>query len=119
MPYLREWTYEELAKYFEGKEGSRTFANNTTIEKQHIEANSITPKSIYFVVRLHGSAIIFIYEDKVSIIHKQRKTQTTKERMNRVLIPLGYNLYQKQFVWYVHNRSTGEKVPYFEGMILR
>ena len=119
MPYLREWTYEELAKYFEGKEGSRKFANNTTIEKTYTVADSRTPKGLCFVVRLHGNAIAFIYRDKVSIMSRSWQTSTTKERLNRVLRPLGYNLYQKQFVWYVDNRSTGEKVPYFEGMILR
>jgi len=64
-----------------------------------------------FVV-LHGTGVVQIFEDSVVLKTGGHFTPTTKQRMNMAseLADLGYQVYQKDYVWYV--QIPGQKATF-------
>ena len=70
------------------------------------------------VVRYHATDVVKFSEDCIILNSGGWHTNTTKTRMNQTSnqFELGYNVYQKDFAWFVDYR--GKTYDFFDGMKL-
>jgi hypothetical protein len=64
-------------------------------------------------VQLYNTVIFQRYPDgMIRLSHGGHKTPTTKRRMNEALMAAGlpYEVIQRDFVWYVRNTNTDERI---------
>jgi len=87
----------------------RKIANNT-YAKINDNENKID-------ILYHGNLIIEMYLDRVILHDAGYRTFTTKERLNWFL-PLGVNLYQKNYNWYISNNWGMAPFIYQDGVIV-
>jgi hypothetical protein len=69
------------------------------------------------VVLLHGNLIAEFYGGTLRIFDGGWQSKTTKGRLNAILQPLGWGIFQKDYEWFVN--YNGENVPFESGMILQ
>jgi hypothetical protein len=68
-------------------------------------------------VLLHGNLIAEFYGGTLQIFDGGWQSRTTKSRLNAILRPLGWGIFQKDYEWFVN--YNGENVPFESGMILQ
>jgi hypothetical protein len=68
-------------------------------------------------VLLHGNKIAEFYGGTLQIFDGGWQSKTTKSRLNAILQPLGWGIFQKDYEWFVN--YNGENVPFESGMILQ
>ena len=68
-------------------------------------------------VHLWGTKIADVGEHDLTLFSGHYRTVTTKSRLNALLRGAGCigSIYQKNFVWYIYDRLTGESVEFTEG----
>lgn len=75
-----------------------------------------------FEIKLHGHPIITIHPNHITLDSCGYKTVTTKARMN-TLTPVGINVIQRKWNWYVtvpsfEDNVWGEEVSFYDGIKL-
>ncbi len=67
---------------------------------------------------LHGEEIASFFSDgRVKLFSRGWRTNTTKNRLNKVL-PNRWILYQGKNHWWLYNHDTNETVPFVEGWVI-
>lgn len=95
-------TYQVLDDFLDVRNRKRAKGVETWVER--IGAGCI-------VVRYHWTDVVKAYSDgSVYFTSGGWNTNTTKERINRYL-PYGYQLFQKDYAWYLHT-PQGEIRPF-------
>lgn len=96
------------AQTFLGNRDSRKLANNTYVERRDV--SGVEHPS--FVVKLHYCDIVrFELGGPITLSSCGYSTYTTKARINAVLAPIGWSIYQKQYEWYLVD-PTGDSVEF-------
>lgn len=80
------------SKFWNGEEMK---SSNTRVE---ISKNEI---QLYLFDNL--IAVKFRNENKIMVSNCGYETATTKERLNGILFPIGYKIFQKMFTWYIED----------------
>lgn len=89
--------------------------NHTTAEFMMVAHDD--PQKI--AVKYHGALIAYIYDDQSAMIwNRGFKTKSTKQRLDWVLLPLGYRMTQVQRSWKVYSIQTGAYRDFMEGMVV-
>ncbi len=68
-----------------------------------------------FIVRFHGSGIIYLLPNGSVTLQTPQQSATTKARMNDYG-PAGVHVQQRKHVWYVSNRLGAQERPFFNGI---
>ena len=69
----------------------------------------------YFEVTYHGSVIVRCMVDYISYFNRGYATVTTKTRLNDMM-PNGWRLYQRKYVWYVWNYTDKVDIEWYDGI---
>ena len=66
----------------------------------------------------HGTPVVTLDGNKVTLRTRGYQTVTTKRRMNQAAnqFDLGFSVYQKNWDWYVWLRETNQTLEFKEGM---
>jgi len=115
MARLRTQTYEGAVKLLGDSHERVTIGNNTTIESDWMPVEGEEPgvNEQFVTVRLHGHAIVRLYEHGVAVRDCGYVTATTYERINAFLPP-GWTAHRKDGRGYVARR-LGSEVESVEG----
>lgn len=96
-----------------GKRTSRKIGNNTYLERRYFDSHEP------IAVRLHNTDIVIFHDNGVAALYSGGwQTVTTKDRLNKVLRPLGVGIVQRNHVWTVHGEYH-EPVRFIEGFIVK
>ena len=111
-------TFAEAERF---RESSRTrkLGNNTVLRWSEDEPGR---ERDWYAIRLHDTDVVTFYADgTIQLDSGGWKTVTTKDRMNKILQPNGYTLYQQDFEWFITRLpfSHNEPSPYYDGMVLQ
>ena len=97
-------TYKQIDAYL-GSKDARTIANNTTARRGESSDASATP---IISVYLHGHEIATLASRWIGIRDAGWQTVTTKDRLNRLLAPIGYSISQKDYCWTLYSPDGSE-----------
>jgi len=91
-----------------GYTGNRRLTKRDRIESEN--------GNVYYY--LWGTLIADVTADKITLRSRGYRSTTTKSRLNALLRLTGRNLsiYQKNFVWYVHDGALCETCEFFDGI---
>lgn len=118
MPALKPLTHRSLLTDFTGRRFNvpRTVRNNTQV------LADMEGEQVVFEVTLHGSTIAKIRSDSVQVWAGKFRTATTRNRLNDVLLPLGYCISGAGGTWVVAptdvELTEGDVVPFRDGMVI-
>jgi hypothetical protein len=101
-------TYEQAVAKLGDKHERVTIGHNTTIESDWHQDDTTAERvnERVVTVRLHGHAIVRLYEDGVAVRDCGYVTALTYQRINQFL-PAGYQANIKDFAGRITNRRTG------------
>lgn len=97
------------------KEAVSAFWDGVSFNKDN---TSVVPCFEGATLSLHGNNIASYskYDGKLFISSCGWLTNTTKERLNGILLPLCKKIYQVKDKWYLHDVKTDIEVPFYDGM---
>ncbi len=72
-------------------------------------------------VDYHATTVVKFNYEQITLNSGGWRTSTTKNRMNQISnqFDLGFYVYQKNFEWFVHIEITGERLSFYDGMIIK
>lgn len=91
---------------------SKAFWNNDYFKRDNTTVHN-------GIMTLHRTIIAKQVNGVLTIDTDGYLTNTTKERLNGVLMSIGWKIYQKDFKWYLYNFTTKETIPYQDNIKLK
>lgn len=114
MPSNSPYTFDDLfARVAEGRENVPIRIRSNTDAQLDQDLNA-------FRIFLYGSEIAVVFSDgKVKINRRGHTSPTTRNRINDVLLPLGWRIVIRKYVWYVQMVASPHRLmEYVDDMIL-
>lgn len=115
-PALKPLTYMSLLNEFTGQRFNvpRTVRNNTQVMATYDD-----DMMVIFEVVLHGSTIAVIGPQGVQVWAGKFRTATTRNRLNDVLLPIGYALVSGWKVVRLDSEIHGDVLDFEDGMTIK
>lgn len=84
-------------------------------------ATKVKTENGWTFVTYHATTVIRFNYEHIILDSGGWQTLTTKNRMNQASnqFGLGIYVYQKDFNWFVHIETTGERLPFKDGMTIK
>lgn len=99
-------------------EAVRAFWGNGYFKQDNtkVDIKPITHGRYEITMSLHNNPIVINSNGFLTISSCGWKTNTTKERLNGVLLRMGWQIRQCKGEWSVYNLQTEESVLFYDGM---
>ena len=93
-------------------EAQDAFWNDRNFKKD----NTVVKNGVCF---LHDTKIALIKDDCIIINSGGYRTNTTKERLNGILLSVGYIIVQEKNKWFVCNMLSGEIIDFIDNIKIK